>query len=97
MANQLASIKRVVELMLEDRSFDQMLGVLNVDNGNRSPAGQLFDRLTGEESNPDRAGRSISVFKIDTRDPHPYFMPGGDPGEGLRAVCEIAASMPGVT
>jgi phospholipase C len=48
MPNQLTSIKHVVQLMLENRSFDQMLGFLYADNGNRSPLGQPFDGLTGE-------------------------------------------------
>jgi phospholipase C len=82
MPNQLTSIKRVVQLMLENRSFDQMLGFLYADNGNRSPLGQPFDGLTGDESNPDRAGRRVPVFKIDSQHPHPYFRPGADPGEG---------------
>jgi phospholipase C len=82
MANQLTSIKHVVQLMLENRSFDQMLGFLYAGNGNMSPTGQPFDGLTGDESNPDRAGRKVPVFKIDSQHPHPYFMPGADPGEG---------------
>jgi phospholipase C len=82
MPNQLPSIKHVVQLMLENRSFDQMLGFLYADNGNISPTGQPFDGLTGEESNPDRAGRKVPVFRIGSEHPHPYFMPGADPGEG---------------
>ena len=39
MANQLTSIKHVVQLMLENRSFDQMLGFLYAGNGNMSPTG----------------------------------------------------------
>jgi phospholipase C len=84
MANQLASIKHVVQLMLENRSFDQMLGFLYADNGNRSPTGHPFEGLTGDEANPDRAGRAVPVFKIDHNHPHPYFMPGADPGEGFQ-------------
>jgi phospholipase C len=83
MANQLGSIKHVVQLMLENRSFDQMLGFLYADNGNKSPSGHAYDGLTGEESNPDRAGRDVRVFKIDPAHKHPYFMPGADPGEGF--------------
>src|SRR5260370_35504576 len=83
MANQLGSIEHVVQLMLENRSFDQMLGFLYADSGNRSPAGHPFDGLTGDESNPDRPGRDVPVFKIDHQHPHPYFAPGADPGEGF--------------
>ena len=83
MANQLSSIKHIVQLMLENRSFDQMLGFLYASNGKKSTTGQPFDGLTGNESNPDDAGRQIKVFKIDNNSPHPYLMPGADPGEGF--------------
>ena len=46
----LASVDHVVVLMLENRSFDHMLGFLYP--GNVSPSGQPFDGLTGTESNP---------------------------------------------
>jgi phospholipase C len=83
MANQLPAIKHIVQLMLENRSFDQMLGFLYTANGNKSPMNQPFEGLTGSESNPDDAGREIRVFKIDGSAPHPYLMPGADPGEGF--------------
>jgi phospholipase C len=83
MANQLGAVKHIVQVMFENRSFDQMLGFLYAENNNRSPAGQVFDGLTGNEVNPDRAGRDVRVFKIDGTHPHPYFMPGADPGEGF--------------
>ena len=83
MANQLAKIDHVVVLMLENRSFDQMLGFLYSDSGNRSPAGDPFDGLKGNEANVDETGREITVFKIATSDPHVYLMPGADPGEGF--------------
>ena len=51
MANQLGAIKHIVQLMLENRSFDQMLGFLYTDNGNKAPTGQKFDGLTGNEFN----------------------------------------------
>jgi phospholipase C len=46
--NSLASVDQVVVLMLENRSFDHMLGFLYP--GNVSPSGQPFDGLTGTES-----------------------------------------------
>ncbi|HTO68157.1 MAG TPA: alkaline phosphatase family protein [Bradyrhizobium sp.] len=83
MANQLGSIKHIVQLMLENRSFDQMLGFLY--EGNKSPAtGQPFEGLTGNESNPDDTGRDCRVFRITRSSPHPYLMPGADPGEGFQ-------------
>ncbi|WP_158918451.1 alkaline phosphatase family protein [Caulobacter sp. S45] len=84
MANQLGKIDHIVQLMLENRSFDQMLGFLYEDSGNKSPAGHDFDGLTGNEWNPDDAGRQVKVYKIKSSDPHPYLMPGADPGEGFQ-------------
>ena len=83
MANQLSAIKHVVQLMLENRSFDQMLGFLYADSGNKSASGEPYEGLTGAESNPDDAGREVKVFKIDHTAKHPYLMPGADPGEGF--------------
>ena len=81
MANQLGAIKHIVQLMLENRSFDQMLGFLYTGNANKSAAGDDYDGLTGNESNPDDAGREVKVFKIAPDAKHPYLMPGADPGE----------------
>lgn len=83
MTNQLPQIKHVVQLMLENRSFDQMLGFLYTDNGNKSLSGMPYEGLTGVESNPDDTGRQITVFKITPDSDHPYMMPGADPGEGF--------------
>jgi phospholipase C len=84
LANQLGKIEHVVQLMLENRSFDHMLGFLYADHGNVSPAGQPFDGLTGDEWNPDDTGAQVKVYKIQASDPHPYLMPGADPGEGFQ-------------
>jgi phospholipase C len=83
MANQLGAINHIVQLMLENRSFDQMLGFLYASNNNKSPRNQPFEGLTGDESNPDDTGREVKVFKIDANSVHPYLMPGADPGEGF--------------
>ncbi|MET3132090.1 phospholipase C [Oxalobacteraceae bacterium GrIS 1.11] len=83
MDNQLGRIQHIVQLMLENRSFDQMLGFLYADRGNISPAGQPYDGLTGRESNPDGSGRDVPVYKIEANSNHPYLMPGADPGEGF--------------
>ncbi len=83
MANQLGKIQHIVQVMLENRSLDHMLGYLYAASGNVSPAGQPFDGLTGGESNPDDTGRSVAVYAIQADDPHPYLMPGADPGEGF--------------
>src|SRR5262252_7500278 len=84
MANQLKKIEHIVQLMLENRSFDQMLGFLYESTGNQSPSGAAFEGLKGTESNPDEFGREIPVFKIDQSSAHPYLRPGADPGEGFQ-------------
>jgi phospholipase C len=50
--NGLPSIEHIVVLMLENRSFDHMLGFLYTDNGNVSPLGQPYEGLNGTESKP---------------------------------------------
>jgi len=83
--NGLSSVNHIVLLMLENRSFDHMLGWLYADRGNVSPAGQPFEGLTGSESNPQPSGQPAKVFRIEPSAPHAYFMPGADPGEGYMA------------
>ncbi len=83
--NQLASVEHVVLLMLENRSFDHMLGFLYASEGNVSPSGQPYEGLTGTESNPDSSGNPVTVFQIASSTPSAYFMPGADPGEGYKA------------
>src|ERR1700729_72259 len=81
----LASINHIVVLMLENRSFDHMLGYLYADSGNVSPSGQPFEGLTGNESCLDSSGKPVSVYQITPSTPNAYFMPGADPGEGYLA------------
>ncbi|WP_341755676.1 alkaline phosphatase family protein [Candidatus Tisiphia endosymbiont of Ptychoptera albimana] len=80
--NFLNEIKHIIVLMMENRSFDHMLGFLYTDQGNKSPSGQAFEGLTGNEFNYDTKGNKVNVFKI-TPDRHQWYtMPGADPGEG---------------
>ncbi|WP_130618595.1 alkaline phosphatase family protein [Dyella amyloliquefaciens] len=82
----LAAINHIVVLMLENRSFDHMLGYLYADSGNVSPTGQPFEGLTGKESNPAVTGAApVSVFAISPATASTYYMPGADPGEGYAA------------
>jgi phospholipase C len=73
--NQLPKIKHIVQLMLENRSFDQMLGFLHPHSAN-------FEGLTGNEECDDLTPGAppVKVFKIKPK-PHGYHMPGCDPGE----------------
>jgi phospholipase C len=87
--NQLGSIEHIVVLVLENRSFDHMLGFLYADSGNVSPATQQpFEGLTGKESNPDATGTAVPVGALTATAPHLYFAPGADPGEGFVATNE---------
>lgn len=83
MNDLLSSVQHVVVLMLENRSFDHMLGFLYA--GKKTPAGQAFEGLTGNEFNFDSDGTKVKVFEIKETDPNAYFMPGSDPGEGYAA------------
>lgn len=85
MDDLLASVQHIVVLMLENRSFDHLLGFLYADRGNVSAAGHPFDGLSGKESNPDSHKKMIPVFPIDASHAYAYFMPGADPGEGYAA------------
>jgi phosphoesterase family protein len=55
----LAALKHVVVLMMENRSFDHMLGALNGVNAVNGGGG--IDGLTGVETNPDINGAAVKV------------------------------------
>jgi phospholipase C len=84
-ASPLSPIGHIVVLMLENRSFDHMLGFLYSDSGNVSPAGDPFEGLTGTESNPGTSGSAVRVSKIQASASYAYYAPGADPGEGYSA------------
>src|ERR1700689_5297180 len=82
----LSSVNHIVVLVLENRSFDHMLGFLYADSGNVSPTTkQPFEGLTGKESNSDATGTSVPVSALTATTPNVYFTPGADPGEGFLA------------
>jgi len=76
MANQLATVESIVVLMLENRSFDNLIGYLYYP-GNTSPNGDAYDGLTGNESNPDSNGNPVPVAMIAGS----TITPDPDPGE----------------
>ncbi|MGO9033361.1 alkaline phosphatase family protein [Mycobacterium sp.] len=85
-ANQLGSVEHIVVLVLENRSFDHMLGFLYADSANVSPlTKQPFEGLTGNEVNSDASGASIPVSALTPGTANVYFTPGADPGEGFVA------------
>ncbi len=71
-------IRHVVVLMLENRSFDCMLGMLY-------PSGDRFDGLIGTESNvwhkPDGSEQVIQVWKDPDLSARTVCIPDPDPGE----------------
>jgi len=78
--SQLSAVQHIVQLMLENRSFDHMLGFLYPNK--TGPNGQPFEGLLGTEANNDANGNPVQVFQIDPSSTDAYFMPGADPGEG---------------
>ena len=76
------AIEHIVYLMLENRSFDHLLGYLYTDSGNVTPSGHPYEGLTGHESNLDANGQAVSVWPITPDHPNAYLMPGVNPGEG---------------
>src|SRR5580698_1958490 len=81
----LSNIKHFVVLMLENRSFDQLLGFLYTDapTSNQSPLGHPYEGLTGQESNLNSQGKPFPVFAIPAKDKNLFFYPKADPGEGF--------------
>jgi phospholipase C len=71
---QLSRINHIVVLMLENRSFDSMLGTLY-------PASPQFDGLTGNENNLDPGGVAIPVWNCPGTDRTTMTIPDPDPGE----------------
>src|SRR6476660_2374425 len=77
----LDSIDHVILLMLENRSFDHMLGYLYPRSGD-------FDGLDGTESNRDLAGTEVSVHPITPEMENAYYYPLANPAEGFVATNE---------
>ena len=75
---QLGRINHVVVLMLENRSFDSMLGMLY-------PASSTFDGLAGTESNLDPNGIDIPVWNCPGND-RAALSGAADQGTYLRAL-----------
>ena len=72
--SQLQSIDHIVVLMLENRSFDCLLGKLY-------PKSDTFEGLSGSEQNPDAHGGSITVWNNPGSDEATMRIPNPDPGE----------------
>ena len=73
----LDSIDHVVLVMLENRSFDHMLGFLY-------PKSDTFEGLDGTESNLDADGNAAKVFEITPGMQNAYYFPLANPAEGYQ-------------
>ncbi len=84
-------IRHVVALLLENRSFDCMLGQLY-------PASEAFDGLTGTETNIWHHGderTEIAVWTDATMDPGSVLVPDPDPGERFKDIQEQISGQSG--
>ena len=72
----LNKIEHVVVLMLENRSFDCILGKLYPDKPSSA-----FDGLTGNESNIGPDGRPVKVWNLPRTVSRTEYIPDPDPGE----------------
>jgi phospholipase C len=79
----LASVDHIVVLMLENRSFDHMLGFRYRDSAKVSARGDPFDGLTGTESCPGADGTPVQVFPITPTTANAYFLAGRRPRRGV--------------
>jgi phospholipase C len=83
MSQGVDKLKHIVVLMMENRSFDHMLGGLSLVAENGAKKYPKINGLTGNESNPDTAGNVIKVqpnAKFQSQlDPDPdHHFPGVD-------------------
>ncbi len=74
----LEAVDHIVVVMLENRSFDHMLGFLYKKTGQ-------FDGLAGTESNLDPDGNKVTVFKITAGTQNYQWFPLANPAEGYEA------------
>ena len=74
MGNLSEKIEHIVVLMLENRSFDSILGGLY-------PKSPSFNGLSGNESNPHQGQPDVSVWSSTATDSQSMSVPTPDPGE----------------
>jgi len=77
----LESIDHVVYVMLENRSFDHLLGFLY-------PKSASFEGLDGSESNADAGGNVTKVFEVTPAMQNACYYPLANPKEGFPATNE---------
>ena len=82
-ASRLNKIEHLVVLMLENRSFDSMLGML----GRYYEKPEMFDGLTGSETNPDADGRPVGITNVRGTDDD-LAIPRTNPAEAWRDMNE---------
>ena len=86
-------IRHVVVLMLENRSFDCMLGMLR-------PGDEDLDGLSGHETNvwqpAGGASQTVSVWNDPTIDAQAFSIPDPDPGESFADIAQQIGGVNGV-
>jgi phospholipase C len=85
--SSLHRIKHIVVLMLENRSFDSLLGRLY-------PKSETFDGLSGTESNPGPDGQPVFVNSVPGATPEIMSYPDPNPGEHWEDINEQLFSTP---
>jgi phospholipase C len=91
----LRQIKHIVVLMMENRSFDHMLGYLKRGSPGHEPIPEV-DGLNGDEWNEDDRGQKITVYplpenRIAFHQPNKPFDESLDPKHGRSSVAEQLA------
>jgi phospholipase C len=88
MAGNAGKIDHIVVLMMENRSFDHMLGYLSLSKHDGGGDRFDIDGLTGQESNPDLDGKEQQVAARSST----FFI--NDPGHGLPDVEQQLCTRP---
>jgi hypothetical protein len=71
--------------MMENRSFDHTLGLINANQGNRPSSGQAFEGLSGNATDRDGEGNAVPGFGIAPTEQKRVLQAGAAPGEGYVA------------
>ena len=74
--SNLSTVKSIVVLMMENRSFDNFVGWIYQGNDNISPNGDAFDGLTVDMGNPEPGSGSFVNVGSTTNHKNPIIDPG---------------------
>jgi phospholipase C len=94
-SGNLGKIDHIVVLMMENRSFDQMLGYLGLPKSMGGLGRTDVNGLTGNEVNVDTDGTSYPVHHVQAADGLPVTFFRVDPDHGWKGVSEQLSRTPG--